>query len=334
MALDIQASTDEQIQNDQTRQAALHKSVMDSLKGDKVQEGVLKDLGLSPEAEPKSEPKARVPIKQVEEEQEEEQQQQDEITDEETEEVKSEESEEEESEEVVPKSKVQKRFDELTARIKAQEKQLEELRAIKEAPKDEVTKQLESMTSEQLKAAKLEVRKAQIRAQDDDAKLNELLALEDKIDSAMQQGPAKFQRDQAQAYAQKAQEIADSGDIPNIEKVAPSIIKLANELYQKYPMLQKDVNGQATALELAANHFKALSSVPGDKAKETDLKRQNNNLKKKVTLDTKGSKVNADKSKLDSLRKSAIGGTMKQKVDLVRTHPMFNVDKMIPDEFR
>lgn len=333
MALDIQASTDEQIQNDQTRQAALHKSVMDSLKGDKVQEGVLKDLGLSPEAEPKSEPKARVPIKQVEEEQEEEQQQ-DEITDEETEEVKSEESEEEESEEVVPKSKVQKRFDELTARIKAQEKQLEELRAIKEAPKDEVTKQLESMTTEQLKAAKLEVRRAQFKAQDDDTKLNELMALEDKIDSAMQQGPANFQKEQAKAYEKKAEEITESWNIPNLDINAPKIKALASELYAQYPLLQKDVNGQATALELAAKYFKALSSVPGDKTKETDLKRQNNNLKKKVTLDTKGSKVNADKSKLDSLRKSAIGGTMKQKVDLVRTHPMFNVDKMIPDEFR
>lgn len=333
MALDIQASTDEQIQNDQTRQAALHKSVMDSLKGDKVQEGVLKDLGLSPESESKPEPKSKLPVRQVEEEQEETNEEA-ESTEEETDEVSNEETSEEESEEVIPKSKVQKRFDELTARLKAQEKQLEELRASKEVPKDEVTKQLESMTTDQLKAAKLEVRKAQIKAQDDDAKLNELLALEDKIDSAMQQGPANFQRAQAQAYAKKAQEIAESGDIPNIEKSAPAIIKLANEIYAQYPLLQKDVNGQATALELATNHFKALNSVPGDKTKEIDLKRQNNNLKKKVTLDTKGSKVNADKSKLDSLRKSAIGGTMKQKVDLVRTHPMFNVDKMIPDEFK
>lgn len=331
MALDVQASSDEQIQNDQTRQAALHKSVTDTLKGDRIQDAILKDLGLSPESESKPEPRAKVPVKQFEEEQEEEQE---ESTEEETEEVKSEESEEEESEEVIPKSKVQKRFDELTAKLKAQSKQIEELQASRETPKDEVSKQLESMTVEQLRAAKLEVRKAQIREQGDDSKLNELLALEEKIDSAMQQGPANFQKAQGQAYARKAQEIAESGDIQDMERSAPIIIKLANEIYAKYPNLQKDVNGQATALELAADHFKALNSAPGDKTKETELKRQNNNLKKKVTLDTKGSKVNADKSKLDSLRKNAIGGTMRQKTDLVRNHPMFNVDKMIPDEFK
>lgn len=331
MALDVKASTDEQIQQEQTRQESLHKSVTDSLKGDKIQEAILKDLGLSPEAESK----AKIPAKQVEEEQEvEENQQEEESNEDKSEEVDSEESTEEESEEVIPKSKVQKRFDELTARIKAQEKQLEELRASKESPKDEITKQLESMTTEQLKAAKLEVRKAQIKAQDDDSKLNELLALEDKIDSAMQQGPVNFQKAQAEAYSRKAQEIAESGDIPDIEKSAPIIIKLANEIYAKYPNLQRDINGQATALELAADHYKALNSVPGDKTKETELRRQNNNLKKKVTLDTKGNKVNIDKSRLDSLRKNAIGGTMRQKVDLVRSHPMFNVEKMIPDEFK
>lgn len=334
MALDIQASTDEQLQNEQTRQATLHKSVTDSLKGDSIHAAILKDLDLSPATESKPETKTKAPVKEIEEEQEEVEEAVEETSNDESTDTESVETEEEESEEVIPKSKVQKRFDELTARIKSQEKQLEELKATKEAPKDEVTKQLEAMTNEQLRAAKLEVRKAQIKAQGDDSQLNELLSLEDKIDSAMQQAPANFQKAQGQAFSKKAQEIAESGGIPDMEKSAPAILKLANEIYQKYPLLQKDINGQATALELAANHFKALNSAPGDRTKETELKRQNNTLKKKVSLDTKGSKVNADKSRFDSLRKNAIGGTIHQKIDLVRSHPMFNVDAMIPEGFK
>lgn len=330
--LEVKQETNEQTQDSQTRQAALHKSVSDSLKGSKIQDDILKDLGLSPATEQKPKEKIAVKEEEIDESQEEQEDVEEESNDEETEDVSKE--DDSEDEEVIPKSKVQKRFDELTAKLKAQQKELEELKASKATPKDEVTKQLEAMTPAELKAAKLEVRKAQIKAQNDDSKLNELLALEDKIDSVIQEGPKNFAKAQAEAYSKKAQQIAESGDIPNIEKVAPQILKLANEIYSEYPMLQKDINGQATALELAVKHFKAINSVPGDKTKETELKRQNNNLKRKVTLDTKTGKVNADKARLDSLRKSAMHGNMQQKVDLVKSHPMFNVDKMIPDEFK
>lgn len=330
MVLEIRQETEEQTQQEQTRQASLHKSVSDTLKGDKIQDEILKDLGLSPGSE--SNPSKKVPVKEEsekpEEEEEQEQDQEDDTLDE------KEDTDEDEDEEVIPKSKVQKRFDELTAKNKALERKLEELERSRTEPKDEITKQLEGMSQQELKVAKLEVRKAQIKAQDDDAKLNELLALEDKIDSAMENIPKNFAKAQAEAYARKASQLAESGDIPNIEKVAPQIIKIANEIYAEYPSLQKDINGQAIALDLAAKHYKAINSAPGDKSKETELKRQVNNLKRKTTLDTKSGKVNADKSKMDSLKKNAIGGTMRQKVDLVRSHPMFNVDKMIPDEFK
>lgn len=332
MAIDIQASTDEQIQKEQTRQAELHKSVTDTLKGDKIQQDILKDLGVSPEAEPKPRKKQEDP--QEEEQYEESQEESEEENTQDNQDTDENQENEEETEEVIPKSKVQKRFDELTAKNKALERKLEELENSRQTPKDEITKQLESMSQEELKKAKLEVRKLQIKAQGDDAKIDELLALEDKIDSVIQEAPKNFRKAQENAYIKKAQEIAELNDIPNLEKVAPQITKIANDIYNQYPALQKDINGQATALELAVNHFKAINSASGDKSKETELKRQNNNLKKKVTLDTKGSKVNADKSKMDSLRKNAIGGTMRQKVDLVRLHPMFNVDKMIPDEFK
>jgi hypothetical protein len=331
--LQVNEPSEEQTQKDQSRQAELHKSVTDTLKGNKIQEDILKDLGLSPKAD---EPGPAKEIKKyVEEEQEQEEESKEEDAEEEVQEEEQEEkSKDEEDEEVIPKSKVQKRFDELTAQKKALEKELEELKASKSEPKDEISKQLEGMTQEQLKAAKLEVRKAQIKAQNDDAKLNELLALEEKIDSAISDAPKNFQKAQAAAYTKMANKIAESGEVKDLDKVAPTIIKLANEIYAEYPLLQKDVNGQATALELAFKHYKAINSAPGDKTKETELKRQNNNLKRKVTLDTKSGKANIEKSKLDTLKKSAINGTMRQKVELVKTHPMFNVDAMIPDEFK
>lgn len=330
--LEVINNSEDQTQQDQTRQAALHKSVSDTLKGDKIQDAILKDLGLSPAVEPKV--KKQIEEKEVEEESNQEESEEETEDSNEDDTASDNQEQEDEDEEVIPKSKVQKRFDELTARLKAQEKELSELKASKSEPKDEITKQLEGMTTEQLKAAKLEVRKAQIKAQDDDTRLNELLALEDKISAALDNGPKNFAKAQSEAYVKKAEQIAASGEIPNVEKNAPLILKLANEIYSEYPLLQKDVNGQATALELAVKHFKAINSAPGDKTKETELKRQVNNLKRKTTLDTKNGKVNVDKSKMDSLKKNAIGGTMRQKVDLVRSHPMFNVDKMIPDEFK
>jgi hypothetical protein len=329
--------SEEQTRQEQTTRESLHKSITDTLRNDKVQASILNDLGLSPKTEETEKTEERKPLKkEVKEETEEESQEEsfEEIEEEDNQDDSKE--EDQEDEEVIPKSKIQPRIDKLTAQIKAQQKELEELKASRHTEsKDDVTKQLEAMTPEQLRAAKLEVRKAQIKAQNDDSQLNELLALEDKIDNVISEAPKNFQKSQADAYSKKAQQIAESGDIPNLEKVAPQIIKIANEIYAEYPSLHKDVNGQAIALDLAAKHYKlTLNSVGGDKSKETELKRQNNNLKRKITLDTKTGKVNADKTKLDSMRRSAIGGTLEQKVSLVKSHPMFNVDKMIPDEFK
>lgn len=334
MALDVKLQTDEQSQQEQTQKESLHKSVRENLLDSDIQKDILRDLGLSPEKSPTPEKKQRQAKEEEEEVGEQQTEEEDPAQDNEEEDTTEEASEEEADEEVIPKSKVQKRFDELTARLKAQEKQLEELRASKSEPKDEVTKQLEAMTTEQLKAAKLEVRKAQIKNNGDDAKLSELMELEDKIDAAMQSAPKNFAKAQADAYAKKAQQIAESGVIPDIEKAAPQILKFANDIYAEYPSLQKDINGQAVALDLAVKHYRAINAIPGDKSKETELKRQVNNLKRKTTLDTKTGKSNIDKSKMDTLKKNAIGGTLRQKVDLVRSHPMFNVEAMIPDEFK
>lgn len=319
--------TEEQSNEQQTQRESLQKSLSDGLKETKVMGDILSGLDLSPE--PESKPEVKKSNKEEPNPEEEK-----EVVEDVEEEESTEEETSQEEEEVIPKSKVQKRFDELTAKNKILERRLEEMEKSREVPKDEITKQLESMTTEQLKAAKLEVRKAQIKAQDDDVKLNELLTLEDRINSVIQEAPANFLNAQKNAYIKKAAQIAESGEISNMEVSAPQIMKIAGDIYAEYPALQKDINGQAIALELAVKHFKAINSVPGDKAKETELKRQVNTLKRKTTLDTKTGKTNIDKSRLDTLKKNAIGGTMSQKVDLIRSHPMFNVDKMIPDEFK
>lgn len=331
--IQVNQPTEEQEQQDKTRQESLHNSAMEKLKGDSVQNAILKDLGLSPETV--SDNKSDIIKKKSVQEEEEAPVDEEESLEEDTNDDDSEEQEkEQEEEEVIPKSKVQKRFDELTAKNKYLEQQIEELKASREEQKDAITKQLEEMTVDQLKSAKLEVRKAQIRAHEDETKLNELLDLEDKISMAIQSAPDNFRKAQNAAYVKKVAEIVSSGNIPDIDKSAPQIKKIANDIYQEYPSLQKDVNGQAIALDLAVKHFTAINSVPGDRTKETELKRQVNTLKRKTTLDTKTGKVNIDKTRLDSLRKNAMNGNMSQKVDLVRNHPMFNVDKMIPDEFK
>lgn len=331
MVLQRTEPTEEQTQQEKTTQADLHKSITESLLNDKVGKSILDDFGLSPEPEKvekkaEEEPKKKEVVQEPAEEVE---------TEEESTEDKTEETAEEtEEEEVIPKSKVQKRFDELTAKNKYLEQQIEELKNSKAEPKDEVTKQLEQMSEEQLRSAKIEVRKAQIKSQSDDAKLNELIELEEKIDKAMGDKPKNFAKAQQDAFIKARDRIIETGDIADIAKSAPEILKIANEIYAENPSFHKMVDGQATALNLAVKHYKALNSGTGDKTKEVDLKRQVNNLKKKTTLDTKTGVASVDKAKIDTLRKNAVGGTERQKLALVRSDPRFNVDAMIPDEFK
>lgn len=322
--LQVIQPTDEQTQEQNSKKEELHNSVKNAFMSDPIQKEILKDLGLSPAVEEATAKKVKtVPV----EEEAQEDVHQEETTEETTEDT---EETEESEEEVIPKSKVQKRFDELTSRLKAQEQELAELKASRAEPKDEVTKQLEEMTLEQLKSARLEVRRAQIKAQDDDTKINELLALEEKIDSAYQSYGQRFSTKQA-TVLNKA--IIKSGvDEATYKKVFAD----AKNIYEKYPLFQKDINGQAHAWEMALEHYKIISSTvkTGDKTKETELKRQVNNLKKKTTLETKSTNGNLDKANMDKLRKNAINGTQEQKINLIKSHPAFNVAAMIPEEYR
>lgn len=324
MAIQVNQPTEEETSRENSRQEELQGNIKKAIVDSKLTADIIGDLGLSPESKP--EPKKKVEEKKDEVETEEE-------TEEEVEKETEEETTEEE-EEVVPKSKIQPRIDKLTATIKALQEEVSELRTKKAEPSDEITRQLEAMSVEQLKAAKLEARKLQIRNKDDDAKLSEFVELEDKIDRVINEAPKRFNDKQVEALKRMATKIASSGEIPDVDKIGPELFKRASEIYQKYPSLQKDIEGQATALEMAAELYKITSTKTGDKTKETELKRQVNTLKKKTTLDTGNTKGNPDTASLEKMKKDAIGGTMSQKLKLIRTHPAFNVSGMIPDEFR
>lgn len=323
MAIQTIEQSEEQTTKDNSQKQELANSIKASVAGNSMTSKILEDLGLSPEKPKEEIKKEKEPVEREEEL-------------EEGEAETSEDDEGLEAEEVIPKSKVQKRFDAMTAQLKAQQAELEELKNSRSESKDATTKQLEAMTEEQLKATKLEIRKAQIKASGDDAKLDELIALEDKVDGVLKDMPAKFQRSQEVELKKMAQKIEANNDFTADD--GNKILKLAAELYNDYPVLQKDIKGQATALEMAAKHYKTMATLPkaekGDKSKESDLTRQVNTLKRKTMLDTKTSKGNTDQVALDKLKKDAIGGTLKQKINLIKTHPAFNIAGMIPDEFK
>lgn len=243
------------------------------------------------------------------------------------------------AEDMIPKSKIQPRIDKLNSKLKAQEAELESLRVNrateeKEKPVDELTAKLQKMSNEELKALKRDVRVAQLNSKDDQVKLKELLDLEDKIEDTVRTAPERFSQAQVKAYNKMADRVAQGYSPKEVETAAPQIIKMAREIYQRYPKLQSDVDGQAIALEIAADKYKELSKYSLQKGSVKNLKSQVNTLKRKTSLDNGSSKLAVDTSQVDQLRKNASGGTTRDKLALVKSDPRFNVDNMIPAEYK
>jgi hypothetical protein len=263
----------------------------------------------------------------------------DEVTDEEQPAEEQEEVAEESDEELIPKSKVQKRIDALTSRIKQLEAESAKLR-VEETPKDDLTQKLESMSEAELKQAKREARMAQIKHADDDDKVNKLIDLEDKIDAVMQNAPQRFVQAQVKQFNESANKLALRAveDGIDIAKAAESIKKFATEIYQDTPEFQKSVNGQARALEMAYRHYREISKLGGIKKEGSSelnrLKSQVNTLKRKTSLDSKSVKGNMDKVRSEDIRKRAKSGSYGDKLAFIADDPRFNVDSMIPSEYK
>lgn len=279
---------------------------------------------------------------------EEEQTQEEEAGEEQTEEAAEEEEEAQEEEAgedgdeetMIPRSKVQARIDRLTAenkRLKAVAESKAISKATEEAASvDEQTKALRAMSTSELDALKDQVEDAKFEAYSakDTKKLQELRVLAKKIDETVRTAPIRFANAQAAAYNRKADELAQGVSPKELEVAAPKIVAMAREIYQRYPKLQNDVEGQAIALEIAADKYKELSKYSLTKGSVNNLKSQVNKLKTKTSLDTRASKSSGDSSVVETLRKNASGGTQRDKVALIKGDPRFNVDAMIPAEYK
>lgn len=291
-----------------------------------IEGDVLKSLSdLIPDA-----PQEKLPVQeeQVEEEVEE------------VEEVAQEEEVEEETqeEELIPKSKIQPRFDKLNARIKALESQVEnqQVKQSEEKPSDETTEKLRKMSNDELRVLKrqVEVAKLEAHSSKNQKQLDDLLDLQEKIEDTVRSAPQRFLNAQNAAYSKMADKLAQGIEHKELEKATPEIIKKTNEILQKHPHLYNDVNGKALALEIAVEQYKELSKFSLTKKSVSNLKSQVNTLKRKTSLDNGASKTVQDVSVLDNVRRAAHGGTTRDKQVLVREDPRFRVNEMIPTEYQ
>lgn len=326
--------TEEQANNNSTAEASSRSKLNDLISSSDV----FKSLDL-----PGAEPEERKPVAKKAEQTE---QAEEESTEEQTEEVEETESEEsvesegeEADEEMIAKSKVQKRIDALTARIKQLESESAKPK-VDTTQKDDLTLKLEAMSEVELRQAKREARMAQIKNSDDEAMVNKLIDLEEKIDATLQAAPQRFESQQVQYFQKSAEKLSLRAveDGVDITKGADSIKKIAFEIYQESPELQKSVFGQGRALELAYKHYKEVSKYGSakdtGKSEVNRLKSQVNTLKKRTSLDTKAVKGNMDKTRSDDVRKKAMHGNLRDKLAFIKDDPRFNLEAMIPSEYK
>ena len=231
----------------------------------------------------------------------------------------TEEKEEEEDEELIPKSKFQKRLDEMTREKKLLEmrlKNLEERQNQAPQTKDEDMVKLEQMSEKELTDLKKQVRVSQIKNNSDDAMINKLMELEDKIDAVRATAPQRFASSQIQKFNEAVQ--LSSATIPEFDKARTEIFQLAKRIYDTAPELQSQVSGQARAWDLATQHYQTLREANQGKTKAAELGRQVNTLKKKVSIDGNGRKASVEPDSEAKLFKKAKNGTANDKLDFIR----------------
>lgn len=200
-------------------------------------------------------------------------------------------TEDEEDEELIPKSKVNSRFAELTKEKRQLEARLRKLEAEHEAkaPKsDDQTAKLEAMSDDQLKTLKRQVKLEQMTAvqSQDRTKLNELMELEDKIDAVVQDAPKRFSQAQIRNFNSAVNDTIGDPDIKNWKEASPQIFQKAQEIFSKSNSLKSSVDGQAEAWNLAVEYYKEVSKLSEGKSKNVETERKFNSLKKKVSVDS------------------------------------------------
>jgi len=284
------------------------------------------------EAVEETEPKEEVVEEEQQEEAVTEEKSQETEETEETEETPVEDSEED----LIPKSKVQKRIDELTKQNKKFEAELRALKESNATPKssrDEDLEKLEAMNETELRTLRREIKMAQLNMLDANleptqrkAELAKLMELDEKAEKAITSAPQRFQSTQVAKF----NEAVEYTDIE--PKAKEAVFGYAKTIFLSSPELQSSVTGQARAWEMAVQHYTEINKLTKGKVQADELKRQNTTLKKKISVDTSSQK-SAQKPNDDArLFKKAQHGNFDDKVAFFRKK--MNVDSMIPEEYR
>lgn len=232
---------------------------------------------------------------------------------------KSQEDEEDDDEDVIPKSKFEKRIKSEIEKRKALEARLAQLEEQNKKEEPSSTKdKLKSLSESELDRLLDDAEDAWFEAkQSGDAdKARQLQTLKREIISVKSskivdtiKGPEKFQQKQIKAFNDAAQEIVESSDYKDIdfndENIVKEIKEIATEIFVDSPELQKSETGQARALKMAVKHYQKLSGFQKGKTKESELKRQVTNLKRKTSLDSSSIKGNARKVNINKLYEKA-----------------------------
>lgn len=231
----------------------------------------------------------------------------------------AEQEEEKEDEELIPKSKFQKRLDEMTREkrlLEAENRRLKEESQKTQQPVDDDVKKLEAMSKEKLIDLKDQVRVAQIKNASDDEVLPKLVKLERQIDDALRTSPIRFENNQDMRL-REAMDLS-SVEIQGFQKVQKDIFSLADRIYGGAPELRENVNGKARAWNLAVEHFKLLQDTNIGKTKINELSRENNTMKRKISMPAVGKKASSESPSSEKLFKKAKFGDTRDKIDFIR----------------
>jgi len=274
----------------------------------------IKEVSDEPKEVEEDSEEAEVPVDEIEEA----------VAEEETDEEAS-----EDSEEAIPKSKVQKRFDEMTSQMKRMQAELEKFRSEKPAPaKDSDEVALEKMSEGELKTLKRQVRLEQVKNSSDESKVAQLMDLEEKIDNTIRTAPQRFQASQVENFNRAVEETASS--LEGFDKVKGEIFKHAKAIYDSAPELHASPKGQERAWRFAVDHYQALSKLSEGKSTKSELERQVNTLKKKISVDTSTKKGTQQADSDATLKRKAIYGTDADKARFLRTR--INTKSLVSDD--
>lgn len=267
-----------------------------------------------------------------EEEQHEEEQEEEQEQEEQPEQETSEKKEEpEEEEDLIPRSKVQRRIDELTAQTKRLQMELEKVKESEKVAKakDDEQSRLEQMSDDELKNLKKQVRNAQFDNLTNKEQYTRLLDLEEKIDNAMKTAPERFQKNQIDKLNQEISYTAS--EVQGFDKAYPEILKTAQDIYKDSPELQGSVSGQARAWKLAVNHYNAINKLTAGKSKTEELERKVTTLKKKVAMDGGSPKSSQKEDTNEKAFNKARYGTPADKLKFMKTK--INVNNLVDPEY-